>query len=89
MPGFCFLNDPNLRNVIFKGNNVSIIDGRAFGFSGIRSFEVPSSVTAIGTDAFKHCDKLESIVIPDTVQTIGNGAFDDATNVNVVISKDS
>ena len=33
------------------------------------------SVTAIGTDAFRYCSDITSVIIPNSVTTIGNGAF--------------
>ena len=38
-------------------------------------FTIPDGVKTIGTDAFKNCATLKSIVIPDGVKTIGWGAF--------------
>lgn len=37
--------------------------------------EVTYRVTSIGTEAFRNCDSLETIVIPNSVESIGAGAF--------------
>lgn len=44
------------------------------------SYTIPGTingypVTAIGANAFRYCDKMQSIVIPYGVRTIGNSAF--------------
>ena len=39
------------------------------------AYEVPSSVTAIGEEAFYFCSRLASAVIPDSVTNLGNNAF--------------
>ena len=37
--------------------------------------DIPETVTSIGNNAFKHCDRLQTITIPDTVTSIGHDAF--------------
>jgi hypothetical protein len=39
------------------------------------SYTIPSSVTAIGYEAFRDCSSLSSITIPSSVTTIGNSVF--------------
>lgn len=39
------------------------------------TFDIPNSVTTIGTSAFSGCNRLTSINIPNSVQSIGEGAF--------------
>ena len=56
------------------------ISGGAFAKTSTNSeyilgVTIPESVTAIGDNAFKDCNNLESIVIPDAVTSIGNYAF--------------
>ena len=51
-------------------------------------FVVPNHITAIGTDAFRNCSNITSIVIPDTVTSLGNYAFIGCTSLrSVIISK--
>ena len=40
---------------------------------------IPSSVTAIGENAFKGCTSLTSVVIPEGVTVIGGSAFENTT----------
>ncbi|MBQ3634369.1 MAG: leucine-rich repeat domain-containing protein, partial [Bacteroidales bacterium] len=45
------------------------------GCSGLKSVEIPSSVTSIGNYAFLGCRGLESVEIPSSATSIGDGAF--------------
>lgn len=42
-------------------------------------------VTAIGTDAFRDCTGITSVVIPDTVTSIGGSAFRGCTNLTEIV----
>ena len=42
---------------------------------------IPNSITAIGKDAFYHCESLKEIVIPKSVTSIGENAFSKNTKV--------
>ena len=43
----------------------------------IVDYVVPEGYTAISSEVFKNCKKLESITIPDSVKTIEGGAFNE------------
>ena len=43
--------------------------------AGCQNTIIPTSVTAIGDNAFIYCTGLNSISIPNSVKSIGNGAF--------------
>ena len=53
------------------------------------SFEIPSSVTYIGYQAFYNCDSLTSVVIPDSITSIGKFAFENCDSLNSVVIPDS
>jgi hypothetical protein len=45
------------------------------GFTSIRSFDVPETVTGIATRCFESCTSLESITLPDGLLSISPDAF--------------
>ena len=51
---------------------------------GIQTTVIPTSVTAIGDEAFIDCTGLRSIVIPEGVTTIGDWAFDGCRNMTEI-----
>ena len=53
----------------------SIGDDAFSGCSGLKSIEIPNSVTSIGSFAFSDCSGLTSIEIPNSVTSIGDDAF--------------
>ena len=54
------------------GKPVKLIDNKG---AEIRDYIVPESVTAIGSSAFKNCQRLTSVTIPGTLSSIGGDAF--------------
>jgi hypothetical protein len=42
-------------------------------------------VTTIGSDAFRSCNGLTSVIIPNSVTSIGNYAFRDCNNLNSIV----
>jgi len=76
-----FTNFANLRSVIIQGNLIRSLGLNLFkGCTNLTSFEIPSSVTSIGSNAFKESG-LEEITIPDSVKTISSHAFDGCTSL--------
>lgn len=53
------------------------------------SYEIPSSVTTIGPDAFYRCSELSSVSIPNSTTTIGNYAFARCSKLSSVSIPDS
>lgn len=54
---------------------VKSIQTNAFARSGLRSIDIPNSVTALGGDAFAYCSSLETVVIGQKVVTLNQGVF--------------
>ena len=78
----------NLESITVDSNNANYkdIDGNLYSKDGTiliqytigktaTTFEIPNSVTSIGSYAFYICYGLESIVIPNSVTSIGSYAF--------------
>lgn len=68
-------NCPNLREVVFNENINYIYEYMFENDAKLSTITLPSSVTAIGSSAFKGCTSLKAINIPDGVTTIGGSAF--------------
>ena len=56
---------------------------------GLTSYDIPETVTSIGTGAFKGCEKLAYIVIKPAVGSIGNYAFNGCTSLTGVTFEES
>lgn len=82
-----FLNTPALETVEFKEPAaITTIGSGAFGNSGIKSINLPESVTTIDKQAFDNCKNLQTISIPKNVTNINTGAFnfcESLTDINV------
>ena len=63
---------------------VTQIADQAFLNSGIATVSIPNTVTAIGTEAFRGCDKLTEVNIPDKVTEIGGGLFNGCSSLTKV-----
>ena len=48
---------------------------------GCKNTVIPNSVTSIGKEAFKKCEKLTTVNIPNSVTSIGEQAFDGCSNL--------
>ena len=69
-----------------EGNPVVALFDQALwlGKKHIKKVVIPSSVRAIGCEAFKGCTELEEIIIPDTVKIIGDNAFIGCTSLKTI-----
>ena len=71
-----FYEVATLDSVYFEdGSKCAEIGDYTFEGSGLKTIELPTSVSTIGMYAFRYCASLESIVIPETATNIGKGAF--------------
>ena len=50
----------------------------------LRSVKIPSTVTSIGSEAFRNCDLLTTVTIPEGVTSIGDRAFDRCNGLTTV-----
>ena len=51
------------------------------------SVVLPSSITSIGIDAFRHCSRLTTVTISSSVTSIGEGAFESCSGLITVDSE--
>ena len=71
-----FFEVTTLESVYFEdGSKCAEIGDYTFESSGLKTIDLPTSVSTIGMYAFRYCASLESIVIPETATNIGKGAF--------------
>ena len=63
---------------------VTAIADQTFRNSNITTVSIPNTVTAIGTEAFRGCDRLTEINIPDKVTEIGGGLFNGCSSLTKV-----
>ncbi len=68
-----------------SGHSVVEIGRNAFDSSGIKSVEIPDSVTKILNFAFSGCNSLTEIDLPDNVTVLAEGAFNNCTGLTSVV----
>ena len=68
--GFATLEDVQLPDTVIE------LAAFAFAGTGLRRFEAPTSLKAIGEKAFMHCHSLESVTLNDGLELIGDSAFE-------------
>ena len=54
---------------------VTAIQTNAFSRTGLKTIDIPGSVTKLGGDAFAYCNSLETVVIGKKVNSLGQGVF--------------
>ena len=69
-------------------NNLPVTTIGDFAFKdyahNLTTITIPNSITSIGKEAFKNCNKLVTVTIPDSVKTIGQSAFKLCGSLNSV-----
>ena len=68
---------------------VKEIDDYAFYRSGLKSIDLPSSVSVLGASAFWNCEALERVTLAEGLQEIGNYAFSRCTNLKSIVVPNS
>ena len=98
LTGSSFKGLPSLESIIVADNNTQYtsVDGVLFNKEKTRlirypagktstTYNIPDSVTEIGSSAFYGCQSLYSIIIPDSVTEIGSSAFYGCKSLNSII----
>ena len=80
-----FANTPSLTTVIFEeGSQQKIIGAGSFAECGLRSFEIPDSVTTIEREAFRNCNVLEEITLSTNISSLSAEAFKYCTKLKAI-----
>lgn len=75
-----------LQSIIFDENSVlETIGAATFGFSALKSINIPLNIETIGKFAFEHCYNLVSITIPKNTKIIEEGAFTCCKSLKTII----
>jgi hypothetical protein len=74
-------NDGKTYTVTSIGSLAFYDNGANGSTYGATSITLPSTITSIGSNAFRGCSKLTSITIPASVATIGSSAFLNCSNL--------
>jgi len=78
---------PEGTSITFREGTLGVAGGAFRGCSGLKSVEIPNSVTNLGRLSFA-ATGLTSVVIPGSVKTIGNKAFHSCEKLtNVTLSE--
>lgn len=73
-----------LKNVTFEeGIQIETLPSAVFSYTGIENLTIPPSVKEIQSEAFAHCDYLETVTIPEntSLEYIRTNAFQGCDNI--------
>jgi hypothetical protein len=79
-------NGCNLQDRLTFAEGITLIPNQIGYNAGLTSVIIPSSVTSIGSSAFRGCSGLTSITIPSSVTSVGSYAFQDCSLDQLTIS---
>ena len=82
IPDECFSNDYNISDFILP-EGLKTINASAFYKNYNNYYQLPSTLTFIGDDAFKYNNSIESLQIPDKCE-IGNESFRNCANLETI-----
>lgn len=87
IPDKLFSHCNNLEKVSFIGltDKIKSIGQGAFGYTALKEFEVPESVTKISNYAFFNTKQLTEIILPKKLRTIGKKAFSESGLKNITL----
>ena len=74
----------DITSVCFEEGLQKIRDGAFYNCTLLESITLPSTVTEIGTFAFKDCSNLREVIFNDGLQKIGFGAFNKCTSLESI-----
>lgn len=69
----------------WNGQAISVIGKRAFEDTSIVSIDIPLGIVSIESNAFNHCDKLETLELPNSVRSLYGYAFRNCTSLTSVV----
>lgn len=69
--------------------NLSVMKTACFANSGVKSIDIPNSVTSIPASAFSKCSNLSAVTISDSVTDIGANAFSSCSGLTNIAIPDS
>ena len=75
----------NITEIIFAGDNVSVIGAHAFRATSLVSINLPEKIKVISAHMFTNCSKLKEITIPSKVTELGYWAFEGCSSLEKVV----
>ena len=74
----------SLETIVITGGN-RIPNNAFYGFSGVKKFVIPDSVTSFGSGSFQKCAALTENVMTDNITSIGDNAFSECTGLKKAV----
>lgn len=81
----------SVEEIDFSGAQITTVGDSCFQYcTGLKSLNLPDSVTYLGEDAFRGMTRLETIHLPnnDKITTLGNAPFDGCTSLQTLTLPD-
>jgi hypothetical protein len=81
-----FYQCSKLKTIVLPSTVTEIL-GKAFANTGIKSIDIPNSVSHVGEDAFAYCSSLNTVVIGRRVSKLDKGVFYGSDAIKHVYAK--